>query len=110
MAGLFAQPYIRPPDYDTVKFPSKKDILLVQQSAVNEYERNKQSNEAARQEVPPPQVDVGGMRMITMHYGFTSVQSSCSYACAWSHTATLQDTERTKRRLAQSKSMWHGQR
>jgi hypothetical protein len=26
------------------------------------------------------------------------------------HTAALQDTERTKRRLAQSRSMWHGQR
>jgi RNase H-like domain found in reverse transcriptase len=39
MASLFAQPYISPPDYDTVQFPSKKDILLVQQSAVNEYER-----------------------------------------------------------------------
>jgi hypothetical protein len=37
MASFFAQPYITPPDYDTVKFPSKKDILLVQQSAVNEY-------------------------------------------------------------------------
>jgi hypothetical protein len=39
MASLFAQPYISPPDYDTVEFPSKKDILLVQQSVVNEYER-----------------------------------------------------------------------
>jgi hypothetical protein len=36
MASIFAQPYISPPDYDTVVFPSKKDILLVQQSAVNE--------------------------------------------------------------------------
>jgi hypothetical protein len=24
MASLFAQPYISPPDYDTVEFPSKK--------------------------------------------------------------------------------------
>jgi hypothetical protein len=29
MASLFAQPYIIPPDYDTVEFPSKKEILLV---------------------------------------------------------------------------------
>jgi hypothetical protein len=27
MASLFSQPYISPPDYDTVEFPSKKDIL-----------------------------------------------------------------------------------
>jgi hypothetical protein len=39
MASLFSQPYISPPDYDTVEFPSKKDILLAQQSAVNIYER-----------------------------------------------------------------------
>jgi RNase H-like domain found in reverse transcriptase len=39
MASLFAQPYISPPDYEAVDFPSKKDILLVQQSAVDEYER-----------------------------------------------------------------------
>jgi hypothetical protein len=42
MASLFAQPYISPPDYDTVEFPSKKEILLVQQSAVDEYERCQQ--------------------------------------------------------------------
>jgi hypothetical protein len=64
MASLFARPYIRPPDYDTVEFPSKKEILLVQQSAVNEYERCQQSNATARQQVPPQQVDAGGMRMI----------------------------------------------
>jgi hypothetical protein len=63
-ASLFAQPYISPPDYDTVEFPSKKEILLVQQSAVNECERCEQSNAQARQEVPPQQVDAGGMRMI----------------------------------------------
>jgi hypothetical protein len=45
-----------------------------------------------------------------MHYEFPSVQSSCSHACAWRHTAALQDTKRTKRRLAQSRSMRHGQR
>jgi hypothetical protein len=36
MASLVAQPYTSPPDYDTVEFPSKKEILLEQQSAVNE--------------------------------------------------------------------------
>jgi hypothetical protein len=35
MASLFAQPYISLLDYDTVEFSSKKEILLVQQSAVN---------------------------------------------------------------------------
>jgi hypothetical protein len=64
MASLFAQPYISPPDYDTVEFPSKKEILLAQQSAVDEYERCQQGNAMARQEVPPQQVDVDGMRMM----------------------------------------------
>jgi RNase H-like domain found in reverse transcriptase len=64
MASLFAQPYISPPDYDTVEFSSKKDIPLVQQSAVDEYERCQQGNAMARQEVPPHQVDAGGMRMM----------------------------------------------
>jgi hypothetical protein len=64
MASLFAQPNISPPDYDTVEFPSKKEILLVQQSSVDEYERYQQSNETARQEVPPQKVDAGGMRMM----------------------------------------------
>jgi hypothetical protein len=35
IASLFAQPYISPPDYDTVVFSSKKEIILVQQSAVD---------------------------------------------------------------------------
>jgi hypothetical protein len=35
IASLFAQPYISPLDYDTVVFPLKKEILLVQQSAVD---------------------------------------------------------------------------
>jgi hypothetical protein len=39
-----------------------------------------------------------------MHYEFPSVQSSCSYACVWRHTAALQGIERTKRRLAQSEN------
>jgi hypothetical protein len=62
--SLFAQPYISPPDYDTVEFPSKKDILRVQQSAVDEYERCQKSNTTARQEVPPKHVDAGSMRMM----------------------------------------------
>jgi hypothetical protein len=62
--AFFAQPYISPPDCDTVEFPSKKDILLVQKSAVNEHERCQQGNAMARQEVPPQQVDAGGIRMI----------------------------------------------
>jgi hypothetical protein len=37
--AFFAQPYISPPDYDTVEVPSKKEILLVQQSAADEYQR-----------------------------------------------------------------------
>jgi hypothetical protein len=64
MASLFAQPYISWPDYDTVEFPSKKAIVLVQKSAVDEYQRCQQSNAMARQEVPPQQVDAGGMRMM----------------------------------------------
>jgi hypothetical protein len=54
----------RPLDYDTVEFSSKKEILLVQQSAVDEYERCQQGSAMARQEVPPQQVDAGGMRMM----------------------------------------------
>jgi hypothetical protein len=64
MDSLFAQRYISPPDYDTVEFPSKQEILLLQQSAVNEYERCQQDNAMARQEVPPQQVDAGGMRVM----------------------------------------------
>jgi hypothetical protein len=64
MASLFAQPYISPPDNDTVDFPSKNKIRLVQQSAVDGYERCQQSTATARQEVPPQQVDAGGMRMM----------------------------------------------
>jgi hypothetical protein len=64
MASLFAQPYISPPDYDTVEFPSKKNILLEQHSAVEEYECCQQGSAMALQEVPPQQVDAGGMRMM----------------------------------------------
>jgi hypothetical protein len=100
MASIFAQPYIGPPDYNTVEFPSKKEILLVQQSAVNEYECCQQGNAMARQEVPPHQVDAGGMRMMSNALWIPKRAASCSYVCAWRHTAALQDTERTKRRLA----------
>jgi Integrase zinc binding domain len=64
MANLFAQPYISPPDYDTVEFSSKKEILLVQKSAIDEFERCQQGSAMARQEIPPQQVDSGGMRMM----------------------------------------------
>jgi hypothetical protein len=64
MASLFPQPYISPPDYDSVDFPSKKEILLLQQSSVNEYERCQQSKATAGKEEPPQQVDVGGIRMM----------------------------------------------
>jgi hypothetical protein len=63
MASLFAQPYTSSPD-DKVEFPSKKEIQLVQQSAIYEYERCQQGNAMARQEAPPQQVDAGGMRMM----------------------------------------------
>jgi hypothetical protein len=64
MASLFAQPYISPPEYDTVELPSKNEILLAQKGAVNECERYQQGNAKARQEVPPQQVDAGSMRMM----------------------------------------------
>jgi hypothetical protein len=64
MASLFVQPYISPPDYDTVEFPSMQTILLTQQSAVNEYERCNQSKATACQEVPPQQVDAGDIRIM----------------------------------------------
>jgi hypothetical protein len=64
MASLFSQPYISQLNYDTVEFRSKKEILLVQQSAVDEYERCQQGSAMARQEVPPQQVDAGGTRMM----------------------------------------------
>jgi hypothetical protein len=64
MTSPFAQPYIDPPDCDTVEFLSKKYNQLAQQSAVNEYERYKQINATPRQEVLPQKVDAGGMRMI----------------------------------------------
>jgi hypothetical protein len=36
MASQVEKPDSTPPDYDTVNFPSKKDILLVQNSAVQQ--------------------------------------------------------------------------
>jgi hypothetical protein len=45
-----------------------------------------------------------------MHYGFPSVQSSCSCVRAWRQTATPQGTKRMKLRLPQSRSMWRGRR
>jgi hypothetical protein len=68
MTSLLSQPCISPPYYETVEFPSKKEILLTQQSAVNEYDRCQQSNAKAWKEVPPQQVDAGGMRR--MNTGF----------------------------------------
>jgi hypothetical protein len=47
-----------------VEFPSKREILLAQQSAVNEFERRQQSNATAFQEAPPWPVDAGSMRMM----------------------------------------------
>jgi hypothetical protein len=64
MDRVFAQPYITSADYDTVEFPSKKEILLTQKSAVQEYERSQQSKMTARREETPQKVDAGGMRMM----------------------------------------------
>jgi hypothetical protein len=64
MASLLSKSYISPTDYDTAEFPSRKEIILVQQSAVNEYERYQQGNATAWQIISPQQVDAGGMRMM----------------------------------------------
>jgi hypothetical protein len=110
MASLFAQPYISPPDYDTVVFPSKKEILLVQQSSVNEYERCQQSNATDGQEVPPQQFDAGGMRMMNSAQWISERAVELQLRlCVEAHCHSA-GQERTKRRLAQSRSMWHGQR
>jgi hypothetical protein len=109
MASLLAQPYISPPDYDLAEVPSTKKILHVQQSAVDEYERCQQRNATARQEVPPQQFDAGGMTMMNNALWIPERAVELQLRL-WRHTAALQDTERSKRRLAQSKSMWHGQR
>jgi hypothetical protein len=64
MASLFEQPYISPPEYDTVEFPSKKEIILAQRSAVQENARKQNGKATARREGPPQRVDAGGMRMM----------------------------------------------
>jgi hypothetical protein len=79
-----------PPDYDTVELLSKKDILLVQQSVVNENERCQQTNATACQEVLPQQADAGGMRMMNNELWFSEravelqirlcVKTHCRYA------------------------------
>jgi hypothetical protein len=82
----------------------------VQQSGVNEYERCKQSNATARPEEPPQQVYAGGMRMINNALWIPEHAVELQLRlCVEAHCA-LQDTEHTKRRFAQSRSMWHGQR
>jgi hypothetical protein len=111
MASLFAQSYISPPDYDTVEFSSKKEIILVQQSAINEYERCQQSNATARQEIPLQKVDAGGMRIMNNALSIPECAVELQLRlCVEAHCRSLQGTERTKRRLAQSRSMWRGQR
>jgi hypothetical protein len=65
VASLFAQPYISLSDYGTVEFSSKKKILLAQQRAFNEYESCHQRNATTRKEIPPQQVDAGGLRMMS---------------------------------------------
>jgi hypothetical protein len=99
MASLFEQPYISPLDYDTVEFPSKKEILLVKQSAVNEYERCQQGSAVARQEVPSQRVDAGGMRMMNNALSIPEravelqlrlcVEAHCSSAGHRAYEATL---------------------
>jgi hypothetical protein len=142
MASLFSQPYISPPDYDTEEFLSKKEILLVQQSAVDEYERCGKGKAMAWQEVWPQQVDAGGMGMMSNALLIPEcavelqlrlcVEAHC---CSAGHRAdeasrcgSLGCRPRTARRqfglwshwptnlkrfylcLAQSRSMWRGQR
>jgi hypothetical protein len=111
MDNLFSQPYITPPDYDTVEFLSKKEILLAQKCAVNEYERCQQGNATARQEVPPQQVDAGGMRMMNNALWIPEravelqlrlcVEAYCRSAGHRAYEATLGEIKR---------SLWHGQR
>jgi hypothetical protein len=64
MASRFAQPSITPPDYDTVEFPSKKDILMAQLSAVQQYDQIQLDKATARREERPQQFNVGDMRMM----------------------------------------------
>jgi hypothetical protein len=55
---------ISPPDYDTMELPSKKEILLAQQSTVNKYEQYQKISATACQEAPPQKVDADGMRVM----------------------------------------------
>jgi hypothetical protein len=64
-ASLFAQPYKNLPDYDTIEFSSKKEIMLAQTSAVQEYERGQHGNSNARQVELPQHDDADGMRMMS---------------------------------------------
>jgi hypothetical protein len=64
MASLFAGPYITPPDYGTVEFPPRKEILLAQTSAVKEIERNQHGKATSRRQESPQCFDAGGMRMM----------------------------------------------
>jgi hypothetical protein len=79
-----------------VEFPSKKEILLVQQSAVDEYERCQQDNAMARQEVPPQQVDADGMRMMNNALWIPERAVELQLRMCMRHTAALKDTEGTK--------------
>jgi hypothetical protein len=72
------QLYIFPPDFDTVESveASKKEILMAQKSAIQEYERSQLDRATARREERPLQVDDGVMRMMNKAHGFQSTQSS----------------------------------
>jgi hypothetical protein len=63
----------------------------------------------ARQEVPPQQVDACGMRMMNNALWIPERAVELQLRLCVDNAA-LQDTERTKQRLAQSRRIWHGQR
>jgi hypothetical protein len=108
LASLFAQPYLTPPDYDTVEFPSKKEFLMAQKSAVQEYDRSQLDKATARREESSQQVDSGGMRMMNNAIWISEraadlqlrlrVEAQCRSAVNKAYEATL----------AQSRSMLHG--
>jgi hypothetical protein len=82
-----------------VEFPAKKEITLVQQSAVDEYERCQQGNAMDRQDVSPQQVYAGGMRMVNNALWIPEhavelqlrlcVKAHCRYAGRRAYEATL---------------------
>jgi hypothetical protein len=78
MASLFVWPYISPHNVDTAEFPSKKEILLAQMNAVNEYEQIQLDKATNRRVESLQQVDAGGMRMIQCTMG----SRPCSKATA----------------------------